>query len=274
MKLPDGVINIGNDAFHHCYGLVSIDIPNSVINIGDFAFQDCNSLTLVVLGDSIKSIGIYAFRDCRSLGIVVCHAIVPPTLGSIAFSGISSSAILYVPYESIDAYKAIYGYVKYFSEIKGLFSDVEDITTSSATLKWIPDSTVTQYDINIYTGGTHFAQYLVDSKGNIISSQRFAPSIYHHKLDTTVSSTEYFVISLDGLSAGTNYSYTIDGINAQSAPIYHEEGSFKTLNEDTEGLLDIISDDPRKQVVKIFRDAQIFILRGDKVYNAQGALVK
>lgn len=67
---------------------------------------------------------------------------------------------------------------------------------------------------------------------------------------------------------------TIHVLYAHNAPIYHEEGSFKTLNEDTEGLLDIISDDPRKQVVKIFRDGQVFILRGDKVYNAHGALVK
>ena len=59
-----------------------------------------------------------------------------------------------------------------------------------------------------------------------------------------------------------------------AAPIYHEEGSFKTMDEGEEGLFDVILDDPRRQAIKIFRDGQIFILRGEKVYSVTGQEVK
>lgn len=147
-------------------------------------------------------------------------------------------------------------------------SYVEDITKTTATLKWIADSAVTQYDINVYTGGVHFAQYLVDGKGQLISSQHFAPSIYHHKLDTTNSSTDYFVISLDGLSAGTDYNYTIDGTNADNAPIYHEEGQFTT--KWPEGVILPVADDPHKQARKIIKDGQLLILRNGRIYTLNG----
>ena len=155
-----------------------------------------------------------------------------------------------------------------------LNSTVDSITSSTATLKWLPDSAVTQYDINVYTSDTLFAQYLVDGNGQVLSSQHFAPAIYHQKLDTTISSKDYFVITLDGLSAGTDYTYTIEGVNAQNTPIYHEAGSFKTLKEKEEGLFDVISDNPRKQTQKFIRDGILFIERNGKTYNAQGVEMK
>ena len=39
--IPDGVINIGYNAFGRCDSLTNIKIPNSVTNIGDGAFYDC-----------------------------------------------------------------------------------------------------------------------------------------------------------------------------------------------------------------------------------------
>lgn len=248
-------------------------IPNTILKIGDNAFRNHQNLTSIDIPDNVTDIGIKSFEGCINLDTVICRPNTPPSLGESAFGIIASTAVLLVPYKYIDAYKAIAGYANSFAEIKG-FSDIEDITTSTATLKWLPDTAVTQYDINVYTNGTHFAQYLVDGNGQIKSSQRFAPSIYHQKLDTTTSSTEVFVISLNGLSAGTDYNYTIDGTNSQSAPIYHEAGSFTTLDEGEEGLFDIISDDPRKQARKILYNGQIYILRGEKVYTVTGEEVR
>ena len=55
-----------------------------------------------------------------------------------------------------------------------------------------------------------------------------------------------------------------------AAPIYHEEGSFKTMDEGEEGLFDVILDDPRKQTIKILRDGQLYILRNGKTYDLLG----
>ena len=172
------------------------------------------------------------------------------------------------PPDSNDSIPIEHQYVIYVSYIS-------DITSSTANLKWLPDTAVIQYDINVYTGGEHFAQYLVDGNGQVISSQKFAPSIYYHKLDTTISSTDYYVITLNGLSAGTNYTYTIEGTNAQNVPIYHEGGSFKTLNEGEEGIFDAIADDPRKQARKVLCDGVLFFINPDgKAYTIMGQEVR
>jgi len=271
--LPDSLIELGNGAFINCTNLKSVNIPSKITEVSSWTFGYCSSLQSMDIPMNITTIGDYAFYLCSNLDAVVCRHKTPPLIGTDAFKYISENAVLLVPYDSINAYKNISEYANSFAEIKG-FSDIEDITDTTATLKWLPDTAVTQYDINVYTNGTHFAQYLVDGNGQIKSSQRFAPSIYHQKLDTTTSSTEVFVISLNGLSAGTDYNYTIDGTNSQSASIYHEEGSFKTLNEGEEGLFDITSDDPRKQARKILYNGQIYILRGEKVYTLQGQEVE
>lgn len=45
IKLPDGMVNIGNKAFDGCTKLARIEIPKSVKNIGNSAFSGCISLT-------------------------------------------------------------------------------------------------------------------------------------------------------------------------------------------------------------------------------------
>lgn len=269
----NSVKKIGNAAFSGCIGLISIEIPNSVTSIEQGAFSQCSGLTSIDIPKSVTTLGSQTFWNCNKLDTVICRSRTARRLNGednlATFYGISPTAVLLVPYESLEAYKAIAGYADYFAEIKG-FSDVEDITDTTATLKWIPDSAVTQYDINVYASDTLFAHYVVDGNGQIISSQRFAPSIYHQKLDTTVSSTEYFVISLDGLSAGTNYSYTIDGINAQSAPIYHEEGSFTTLAPNG---VNVVADDHKKQMQKILQEGQLYIIQGEDIITIQGIKV-
>lgn len=65
--IPNGVTNIGVEAFSGCTGLVSITIPNGVTSIGDWAFWDCTGLTSITIPNSVTSIGDSAFFDCTSL---------------------------------------------------------------------------------------------------------------------------------------------------------------------------------------------------------------
>ena len=311
ITIPATVNSIGQRAFEDCYGLTAVHtpdilswcsvdfnndtaanplhcaydlyvggekienlvLPESITSVHAYSFYR-SSIKSLDLSAAVQQIGSGAFDECAQLETVICRALTPPVLGGGIFSWyLPATATLMVPQPALEAYTAIEGYTNSFSQIKG-FSDVEDITATTATLKWIPDAAVIQYDINIYTADTLFAHYIVDGDGNITSSQRFAPSIYHQKLDTTTSSTDYFVITLNGLSAGTDYDYTIDGTDAQSSPVCHEEGTFTTLNEDEEGFLDAIADDPRKQARKILRDGQWYILHNDRIYNLNGTEMK
>jgi len=66
-EIPDGVTDIGKDAFYYCCNLTEITIPNTVTTIGDCAFSSCKSLTEITIPDSVTSIGNYIFTGCDKL---------------------------------------------------------------------------------------------------------------------------------------------------------------------------------------------------------------
>ena len=114
-NIPDSVTTIGNCAFCYCGSLTSVTIPDSVTTIGNSAFENCYSLTSVNIADSITTIGNSAFYDCTSLTSVYCKATTPPSLGDYTvFGNNGSGRKIYVPAESVEAYKS----AKYWSEYK------------------------------------------------------------------------------------------------------------------------------------------------------------
>ena len=65
--LPEGVPEIGWDAFHNCEKLTSVTIPGSVESIGYRAFSGCTKLTSVSIPGNVKNIDLMAFEGCTSL---------------------------------------------------------------------------------------------------------------------------------------------------------------------------------------------------------------
>ena len=114
VTIGDSVTKIGSYAFYGCSSLTSVTIPDSVTTIGSEAFYDCSSLTSVTIPDSVTSIGDYAFYRCNSLKEVYCKATTPPAGGSDMFYGNASDRKIYVPRNSVSAYKS----AKYWSDYK------------------------------------------------------------------------------------------------------------------------------------------------------------
>ena len=65
--IPDGVENIGVEAFYGCFGLDELVIADSVRNIGSAAFAVCTGLTEVTLPEGVGRIGIEVFAGCANL---------------------------------------------------------------------------------------------------------------------------------------------------------------------------------------------------------------
>ena len=83
-----------------------IVIPNTRTYINDLAFCGYERLTSVVIPEGMEEIGEEAFSFCDNLATVTCYATTPPELNSLAFTSISSSAVLYVPKDVLDSYRS------------------------------------------------------------------------------------------------------------------------------------------------------------------------
>lgn len=99
--------------------LASITIPNSVTLIEFNAFEWCTQLTSVTIGEGVTEIGAHAFVYCRSLSSVYCKAKTPPSIGNGAFGNNASGRKIYVPMESVDAYRVAKGWIDYTNDIVG-----------------------------------------------------------------------------------------------------------------------------------------------------------
>ena len=119
IDIPSGVTSIGMNAFTDCNGITSIDIPSGVTSINGWTFQNCISLSSIVIPSGVRNIGNSAFQFCSSLTSVTCLATTPPTLGSFVFDNTNNCPI-YVPSESVDAYKSASGWSKYASRIQAI----------------------------------------------------------------------------------------------------------------------------------------------------------
>ena len=119
ITIPSGVTSIGENAFNHCGSLTSVTIPNGVTSIGNSAFVGCSGLTSVTIGSGVTSIGTYAFDYCSSLTSVTVLATTPPTLGISVFY-MTNDCPIYVPSESVEAYKAATKWSDYASRIQAI----------------------------------------------------------------------------------------------------------------------------------------------------------
>ena len=140
--IPNSVTSIGESAFYGCNGLTEITIPNSVTSIGDEAFYYCTGLTEITIGNSVTSIGESAFAYCEGLTEMRIEAVNPPAIYDNTFEGVDKSIPLYVPAESVEAYRTA-DYWKYFMNItEDLTSGVENITCDNS------DAPAEYYDLS------------------------------------------------------------------------------------------------------------------------------
>ena len=125
IEIPSSVTSIRNDAFLGCFKLENVTIPNGVTSIGDRAFSWCEEITTITIPENVTELGSYVFSGCIKLEIVYCKPTTPPfqMYESVDeagwFSWNAEGRKIYVPNESVDAYKSARGWSLYADDIVG-----------------------------------------------------------------------------------------------------------------------------------------------------------
>lgn len=105
LTIGTGVQTIGRDAFISM-AVESVEIPDNVVHIGRGAFAYCSRLKSVTIGKGVTTIDTDAFRYNPALVDVYCKSTTPSAKGSAVFADCNSALRIYVPRESVDAYKS------------------------------------------------------------------------------------------------------------------------------------------------------------------------
>ena len=117
--IPEGITAVGIAAFEGA-PLAKITLPSTLVEIGSSSFRDCPKLSEITIPENVTHIGTNSFANSKALATVYCKPTTPPTLDNyLPFEGTSSKLKIYVPKESVEAYKADEKWSAYASKIEG-----------------------------------------------------------------------------------------------------------------------------------------------------------
>lgn len=119
VTIGSGLTSVGNYIFANCSGITNVSITEGLTKLGYAMFNNCKKLSSVVIPSTIEYIGDNAFSYCSGLTSVTCLAENPPELGgTVVFY--KSTCPIYVPSQSVNAYKSATNWSTYASRIQAI----------------------------------------------------------------------------------------------------------------------------------------------------------
>ena len=112
---------LGSHLLSDFVNVKTIDIPERVTELGMMCFSGCGFEEFTI-PSRIRTLEAEPFRKCLSLHTVYCEPTTPPMVLSSAniFNGCTALTHIYVPSESVEAYKTASGWSKYASLIEAM----------------------------------------------------------------------------------------------------------------------------------------------------------
>ncbi|MDD6072433.1 MAG: leucine-rich repeat protein, partial [Clostridiales bacterium] len=103
------VTSIDANAFRGCKKLRNISIGSEITEIGNAAFYKCTSLTKITIPAKVSKIGKKTFYGCKKLKTITIKTkkLSDKKVGSKAFKGISSKAVVKVPKSRLKNYRKL-----------------------------------------------------------------------------------------------------------------------------------------------------------------------
>lgn len=158
--VPSTVKNIYFAAFANNSYLTKVNTGDGTEMIEAYAFRDCFNLEEVWLGSNLKELGdgafmIYSDGRTSNINVIYCAAPEPPKMNGYLPAEIWETATLYVPEESLEAYKSNFRWNKIVDirpfDFASAEKVAEDIQKPSITVEDGVLNVANASDISVYT---------------------------------------------------------------------------------------------------------------------------
>ena len=295
VTIGNSVTSIGSSAFNGCTGLTSVTIPNSVTSIGSYAFSGCKNVETVVFGSGVETIGASAFSGCQSIYEMTIYATKVPTIQENTFAEVGTGATLRVPAGCAKKYKAhpywgVFNIEEIPSEYTitvtcdpkqgqvtggGTYTDGSKVSLTATPnngyvfTQWSDGNKdnprkVTVTADAIYTAEFALQNYVVSATCTPQHGQVTGGGTYPYGSKATLTATP---------NNGYEFKQWSDGSTANPYSFLVEKDmTIEALFEPTTPIENVVAEEhiaPRK----VFRDGQVYILRGGKTYTLTGVEV-
>ena len=256
-------------------------IKEGVERLENKAFMDCKKLILVALPSSLRKIGNNVFQGDSNIVEITSYAIFPPDCNSSNFNGVDYSIPVYVPKNSVDAYKSAYDWNNFpnIQPIKANEIMVSELhaepTDNSVVFDWPKAEGAVVYSIEIRKNDELICTLEFNNQGQLLNIAFAAPARNDKSRQTPSASqtSTGWQYTISGLDPDTEYTYTVIAKKSDGSEAYNKTVTFTT--QQTTTALDQTNEEMKKcENEKIIRNGQILILRGSHTYTLTGQEVR
>lgn len=272
----------------------AVTLERGITHIGNYAFCGLAKLNKIELPNTLASIGTNAFAGCRKLYDIYSYAVEPPVADNSSFT--NYNVYLYVPCDNLRDYQmdVVFGSFKYIQciEAENTTTDGQVSVTpahNEAVFEWPADGSATTYTLQISKDDEVFCTLVFNANGQLTNIAFSAPARNGEQRNrpAAVLTQSGYRFTVTGLTSGTRYAYDLTVKDYNDTILQSYTGTFITKGENITTNLDNIEDSaPNGDALngdnlqgnntprKVFRDGQVYILRGGKTYTLTGVEVK